>query len=239
MKRNILLFFTLFFFANQVSAQKQLVLDENAEPVSVSGAFNAIEVTDGLDVYISQSDNISMAASTGKKGCGQSIKAEIKDSVLHLSFQSIPGCKFSRSEANAYLSFKELNYIRVSNGSEVTGIGKIEGESLRIQVSSGSDFKGSVEVENLTLNLTGGSDIKISGKAKQVDIENSGASDVKGYGLTAENCNAKASGASDISITVTHLFKASASGASDIYYKGSATLEKLHSSGASTIKKQD
>ena len=68
-----------------------------------------------------------------------------------------------------------------------------------------------------------------------MDIESSGASDVKGYDLVTDECTAKASGASDINITVNKVISANASGASDIYFKGEALIKDMHSSGASTV----
>jgi len=239
MKRIVVLFMLLFPAVEMGFAQKQIVLDEYAEPVTVSGVFNAIQVSDGLEVYLSQSDVVSMAASTGAEGCAKSIAARVEDSVLHLSFEGLPGCKYGRKKAIAYLSFNNLNSISVKNGSEVKLVGIINAESLRIQLSAGSEFDGEVEANDLWLNLADGSDMKISGKAKQVNIESNGASDVDGFELTAENCNVTAGGASDISITVTNLLKASARGASDISYKGNAKLEKVHSSGSSNISKKD
>lgn len=238
MKKFLLLWVVLFSFSAVVHAQNQLVMDENAEPATLPGAFNAIRVTDGIDVFISQSDEIAMAVSAGKD-CGKSIRAVVEDSVLNISFQGAPGCPYLKRRVNVYISFKELNALRISNGSSVTLFGDLIGNVLNLRLSAGSNFKGSFNIQQMNVQLSGGSDAKLSGKAKSLNIETSGASDVKAYGLSADTCLAIASGASDILISVNHLIKANASGASDIYYKGDASLVKLHNSGASTIKKQD
>ena len=113
--------------------------------------------------------------------------------------------------------------------------GTINADSLSLDMSGASDFKGDVKVGNLTLELSGASDAKISGAASTVTIQSSGASDVKGYDLVTEVCNAKASGASDINITVNKELSASASGASDISYKGNGVIKDQHTSGASSV----
>ena len=105
-------------------------------------------------------------------------------------------------------------------------------------MSGASDFKGAVKVNSLKLDLSGASDATISGVATSVTIESTGASDVKGYNLETEVCNARASGASDINITVNKELSASASGASDISYKGTGVIKDQHSSGASSIGKK-
>ena len=88
------------------------------------------------------------------------------------------------------------------------------------------------------MDLSGSSDAAISGSANVLNIESSGASDIKGFGLVTEVCNAKVSGASDINITVNKELNVNASGASDVYYKGTAEVKDKHTSGASSVVKK-
>ena len=116
--------------------------------------------------------------------------------------------------------------------------GNISVQDFSINMSGACSFKGSVSVNTLALNLNGASDVKINGTATAVTIETSGASDVKGYDLVTENCNIKASGASNVNITANKEMIVSASGASDIFYKGNCVIKEIRSSGASTIAKK-
>jgi len=88
------------------------------------------------------------------------------------------------------------------------------------------------------MDLSGASDVTIKGIATTVDIESSGASDVDGYELVTDVCSAKASGASDINITVNKVLNANASGSSDISYKGNAELKEIHTGGSSNVSKK-
>ena len=67
----------------------------------------------------------------------------------------------------------------------------------------------------------------------------SGASDAKLYNLTAKGAILKASGASHVGVTVTEILKASASGASDINYKGNPNVKESNTSGASNIRRRN
>jgi len=96
-----------------------------------------------------------------------------------------------------------------------------------------------VKVSTLDINLNGASDAKISGTAKTVNIKSSGASDVKAFDLVTDVCNANISGASDVNITVNSELTAFATGASDIKYKGNGAIKEKHSSGASSITKEN
>ena len=68
-------------------------------------------------------------------------------------------------------------------------------------------------------------------------MEANGARDFKGYDLVKEICDARASGASDIKITVNKELSDNASGASDVKYKGSGVIRDIKSSGSSSVRK--
>jgi hypothetical protein len=105
-----------------------------------------------------------------------------------------------------------------------------------VEISGGSDFDGKVETDDLDIQASGGSDVDISGKAEKLTIDASGGSDFKGYELASDICNVEASGGSDVHVTVNKELSASASGGSDVYYKGTGLIRELKTSGAS-IKK--
>ena len=127
---------------------------------------------------------------------------------------------------------------RLRGPSNVYVDGVISAGKLSLTLSGASDFKGAIRVGELQLDQNGASDAKITGVvAGLAVIRLSGASDVKGYDLTVESCEASASGASDIRITVNKELKANATGASSVYYKGEGVISESRASGASTIKK--
>jgi hypothetical protein len=110
---------------------------------------------------------------------------------------------------------------------------------LNIKISGASDFKGQLNIGELNVKLSGASDMRLSGNVKNINVECSGASDFKSYDLTSETASIKASGASDVSIAVNKEIIVKASGASNVYYKGDATIKEKHSSGASSISKEE
>ena len=126
----------------------------------------------------------------------------------------------------------------MANLSIIHVSGTIAANSLHLSCSGASNFKGNVKVNDLEMDLSGASDIKISGTAKNVNIETSGASDVSGIGLSSDLCTAKATGASDIEITVNQQLNAHASGASSISFKGDGLIKDMRSSGASKIQRK-
>ncbi|MFL5810265.1 MAG: GIN domain-containing protein, partial [Flavisolibacter sp.] len=73
------------------------------------------------------------------------------------------------------------------------------------------------------------------GASSDLKVDASGGSDFHGYDLVTETCTVEASGGSDIDITVNKELSAEASGASDVSWKGSATVKKVKASGAGSV----
>ena len=237
MKKIIAILF-IFFAVHVAQAQNEIVVDPNASVRTVNGDFNAIKISGGIDLYLSQSDNIAIAVSAAEEKFAAGIKTTIEDGVLKIYYDGDKGWKSKDRKLRVYVSFKTLEKINATGACDVVVQGSIAVNSLALQLSGACDFKGMVKVNTLKLDLSGASDVKISGTANTVDIESSGASDVKGYNLVTDFCNAKASGASDINITVNKELNANASGASDIFYKGSGLKKDIHTSGASTVERK-
>jgi hypothetical protein len=238
MKKTLILFagICLTLFA---VAQKQFVVDPNAEMRILSGSFQNIIVSGGIELYLSQSDKEEIAVSASDEKYIIGIKTVVDNNTLRIYYDADKNWSMRNKHIRAYVSFVNLEKLEASGASDVHVAGMIKVSSLLLKLSGASDFKGEVSLNALTMNLSGASDVNISGTVSVVNIESSGASDVKAYGLTAEICTAKASGASDINITVSKELSAHASGASDISYKGTAVIKEMQSSGASSVGKKN
>ena len=217
------------------SAQKALVNDANAAPRKLNGSFNAIKISGGIDLYLSQYETESLAISASEEKYKDNIKTVVENNTLKIYYDGNGSWNSGNKKLKVYVSFKSLEKLQASGACDVQVAGTINGGSLSLEMSGASDFKGDIKVSNLIVELTGASDAKISGEAKMVTIQSSGASDVKAFELVTDVCNAKASGASDINITVNKELSANASGASGISYKGNGVIKDQHSSGASSI----
>jgi hypothetical protein len=218
-----------------VSAQKT-INDPNAEKRNVSG-FHAIEVGGGIDLFLSQGEE-AVAVSASKNEYRARIKTEVKGGVLKIWYEWNSNLRFdwSNHKLKAYVSFKDIDRLEGSGGSDISVDGSIKVAKLAMEVSGGSDFDGKVETGELNIQASGGSDVRISGKADRLTIDASGGSDFKGYDLASDICNVEASGGSDIQVTVNKELSANASGGSDVYYKGTGLIRDLKTSGSS-IKK--
>jgi hypothetical protein len=221
------------------NAQNDIVVDANASVRTVTGQFDAIKVSGGIDLYLSQSDNIAVAVSASDEDYKDGIKTVVENGTLKIFYEGEKSWNKKDRKLRAYVSFNDLKKIEASGACDVFVIGSVTTNALILHMSGACDFSGMLKVNALDINLSGASDAKISGTAKTVNIKSSGASDIKAYELVTDVCNANLSGASDLYITINSELTASASGASDIKYKGSGVIKEKHSSGASSISKEN
>ena len=236
--KHLLSFLFLVITASSLAAQKT-INDANAEKRTASG-YHAIEVSGGIDLYLS-SGNESVAVSASETKYRDNIIVEVKDGVLKIWYDhkkngNSNGWNVNR-KLKAYVSYKTLNRLSGSGGSDIDVDGNIKSNSFNLQISGGSDFKGKIDATELTINASGGSDVDIAGTARTLNLDVSGGSDVDGYELVTENCTLDASGGSDVNITVNKELNAVASGGSDVSYRGNGSVKDLKSSGSSSIKK--
>ncbi|MEP6950953.1 MAG: head GIN domain-containing protein [Ginsengibacter sp.] len=234
---------TLFIFifaiiCLPVFAQETIINDKNVEVRNVA-IFSGIKVSGGIDVYLSQDDNYSLAVSASEIKYRDNITTEVKNGILVISYNND---HFSMSSGDkklrAYLSFKTLESLEASGACDIIITGTLNANSMLIKLSGACDIKGPVKINDLTVNLSGASTVKISGTAENLNLTASGASDVKNYDFVIQNCVAKLSGASDVRITVNSSISGSASGASSLYYQGNPDKKDVATSGASSISQR-
>lgn len=237
--KKIFLLIAIFFAATNSNAQNDIVVDANASVRTVAGSFDAIKVSGGIDLYLSQSDDMGLAVSASEENYKPGIKTVIEDGTLKIFYDGEKGWIKKNRKLRVYVSFTDLKKIEASGACDVIVVGSIKTTALILQMSGACYFNGMVKVNMLDINLTGASDAKLSGTANTVNIKSSGASDIKAYNLVTDICNANVSGASDLYITINSELTASASGASDIKYKGAAVIKEKRSSGASSISKEN
>jgi len=207
---------------------QKTVNDPNAEKRNVS-RFHGIEVSSGIDLYLSQGQETVVISAVESK-YRDKIKTEVRDGVLKIWYENNWNIAIEHGDKKlrAYVSFKDLDMLGASGGSDIYVDGSISVSKLSLHVSGGSDFEGKVNLNEMKVESSGGSDVKISGNAKNLFVHASGGSDFKGYELTTENCTVDASGGSDVYITVNKELNVTSSGGSDVFYKGNGAIRNLN-----------
>ncbi len=214
----------------------QQVNDPNAELREATN-FHAITLSHAFDVYITQGNEEAVAVSASETKYRDRIKVEVRDGILSISYDNEGKWSTGNKKLKAYVSLKKIDKLTVSGACDVFITGGLKAGDLTINQSGASDLKGKIDVQNLIVDLSGASDMSVTGTATRVTVEANGASDFKGFDLVTDYCDVRASGASDIHITVNKELSAHASGASDVQYKGAAVIKDLKTSGASSVSR--
>ena len=236
MCRSIFLLLVGSFLILTTKAQKTIINDPNAEVRPVKG-FHGIEVSGGINLYLSQGEGETVVVSASDLKWREHIRTDVVDGILKIYLDARNWGR-GNVKIKAYVSFTTLDKLNASGASDVFVDGVITGDNLSIDLNGASDFKGAINVKELLLEQSGASDARVTGVvSEKAEIHSSGASDVKGYDLTIQNCSVHATGASDIRITVKNELTADCSGASTVFYKGDPLIKELKSSGASAVKK--
>jgi hypothetical protein len=219
-----------------LSAQKT-IRDANAVVRSAKG-FHAIEVSSGIDLYLTQGKEEAVAVSASDIEYRDKIKVIVEEGVLKIFYEHQGNWSISwgNRKLKAYVSVINIDKLKASGGADVFVDNEIQSTQLSMHISGGSDFRGKMNATNMELTASGGSDAYISGRAENLTIHANGGSDVHGYDLISDYCKVESSGGSDVHITVNKQISGNASGGSDVYYKGNA-ISNAQKSGGSGIKK--
>jgi hypothetical protein len=231
--KKIILFASLLVSLG-LSAQRT-VRDDNAVNRNAKN-FHAIEISDGIDLYLSQGTEEAVAVSASSSEYRDKIHVDVINGTLKIYYErdrNWGGISWGNRKLKAYVSVKTLDKLYASGGADILIDNELNTNSLSMHISGGSDFKGKLNVKELILDASGGSDANISGRAEQVKIDASGGSDVHAYDFITGTCTVRSSGGSDVHITANKEINANASGGSDIYYKGTASSNTSKSGGGS------
>ena len=183
---------------------------------TINGTYDQIEVSRGLDVYLTQGDSQSISVQADEN-LHDIIKTEIEGNVLKIYAED----NISYSEAQKVaVSFKNILKISASSGSDVYSTNTFNVDAIELNTDSGSDMKLSINARSIDCSSSSGSDLRLSGSATELIATASSGSDIDAYDLKAESSNVKASSGADIKVNTSKVLMAKASSGADISYKG-------------------
>ena len=223
----------------QTFAQDAVMNDANAEKRNLSGSFSAIKVSDGIDLYLSQGNEESIAVSASDPKYLERFKTVVDNGVLKIYYDnsSMIWNSNEKRKLKAYVSFKMLEKLNASSGASVDAKNILNLAYLEMHLTSGSQFTGEVKIGEMTVDQNSGSEINITGSVEKIKVDLSSGAVFKGYDLNAEYCEAKASSGGEARINVNKELAAKASSGGGIKYKGNAAIKDLNVSSGGVVKK--
>ena len=215
---------------NRVNGNRNVVTADR----STSQKFTKINVSTGLDLYLSQGTKNKVTLEADEN-LHDIIITEVNDGVLKIySEKSIWQAKARK----VFVTVKNLEGLTATSGSDVYTEDVLKVETIKVSATSGADIRIALDADTVETSATSGSDIRISGTANNhTSRANSGAS-IEAYKLISKNATVNVSSGADINIYASESINAKASSGGDIDFKGNPReINKKSSSGCSVSAK--
>lgn len=198
---------------------------------TVTGTYDEIEVSRGLDVYLTQGDTESIKVQADEN-LHDIIKTKIEGNVLKIYAEE--NISFSEVQ-KVMVSFKNVSRISASSGSDVFSTNTFNTESIKLETASGSDMTLDINAKSIDCSASSGSDLKVSGSTINLIANASSGSDIDAKGLKAQTTHVEASSGADISVHTTKELYADANSGGDIKYSGNPSKIKKNDSVSGSI----
>jgi len=196
--------------------------------------FNKIEVSRGMNVYITQGETYKIVVKADENLL-DAIETKIDGDVLII--RATENIRNATSK-KVFVTVPNLEEIEASSGSNVYSETKLVFKDLKISGSSGSNVTLEINSETAESSASSGSNIKLKGNTKSFQGKASSGSNIKAEDLTSETCDTKASSGANIWITAKNSFSGDVSSGANIFLYGNPENKNIDkSSGGNVINK--
>ena len=182
----------------------------------ISDNFTEIKISRGLDVYLTQSNEVSIEVQADSN-LHDIIMTEVENNVLRIYADENISYASSRK---VMVSFENIRKITATSGSDVYSTNTIKANNLELSTTSGSDMELDIDTDLVECSSTSGSDLRLSGKTNKLFARATSGSDIKAGNLKARTCEATATSGADIVVNTTLELYAKATSGADIKYHG-------------------
>lgn len=200
--------------------------------------FNKLSVSDMFKVYVTFSETEESVHVESNENMHSVIDIYTTENELNIGLYNnttISGTPV----LNVYIKTVSLDRIRGLGASYIEFENPLVGNTLEVDLEGACMFVGELEVDELVVDILGASEMNLLGNSERFDIRAEGASMMTGFHFATNNLTANLYGASNISLTVNQKLNVTASGASNVYYKGDGLIENQNLSDTSKIMKMD
>lgn len=233
------LFLCLVTLITLAANAQTVISDSNAKPRSITGKFNEVQVSTGVELHLSQSSQTALAVSVSDEQYREGLKTEVENNILKIYYdrqQENP--KFKKGvQLKVYLSVAALEKLNVNSGSSLIIDQVFSFDQCHLDLSSGAIFNGKIKANLLVFNQNSGAVANISGSATVIDLTMSSGALLKGFDLATETCTARASSGANAQLTVTKELRVRISSGAILKYKGNAEKTEIKKSSGGSVQK--
>lgn len=229
MKRNIvkvLFLSTLLIFPAYRSVQGQETRKYDFKD------FSKVEVSHGMHVKITQSDNYSIEVKASERDFKH---LEVDKDGQTLEFTMDHFYNHRQDDIYINITMPKLAALNLSGGSMGQIAMSSGSDNFSSHLSGGSKLKGKIDCGRISIGLSGGSWVGLTGTGGNMKIDGSGGSIFKLKDLAVKNVDAELSGGSQAEINMNGKLNTDQSGGSKITYYGNAVMGDTDFSGGSSV----
>ncbi len=205
------------------------------ETRDVSG-FTGVEVSTGIDVYLSQGDDFEVVVEADEN-LQEVILTELKGDRLVVRTDHV-NIRSARSK-KVHVTLPELTELRISSAGDCVGQTAFRCGDLRLSISSAGDLTLEVDADRIDLDISSSGDARLAGSAAELNASLSSAGDLNAFDLVAGKVDVNVSSAGDARVHATEELRMTASSAGNIYYRGDAEVVHSSRSSAGSIVRRD
>jgi Putative auto-transporter adhesin, head GIN domain len=198
--------------------------------------FNGIDVSGGIDVYVTQDSAFSVKVEIDDN-LQEFIEVYKEGETLRIHQADNTSLNTTSGKIKVYVSAPAYRRLEASGACNIIGQNKLSSTGdLSIDLSGSCDVKMELNAPKVIAGLSGACSIQLKGDTKEFKVEGSGSTDIKCMELLAENVNIDISGAGNAEVYASVKLNVEVSGSGDVKYKGNATVSQSVS-GAGSVKK--
>jgi hypothetical protein len=146
-----------------------------------------------------------------------------------------PGMSVRNATLSADVTVAQLDRLVTVGASRVMLDPALTSPALQLNIAGTSAITGPVTVGQVQATVSGAGTLALSGTVQQLSFSAAGASQLPLAELTVRYLDARLSGASHATVTVTDTVAVQAAGASVLRYRGNPSVTRSQTSGMSSI----
>ncbi len=197
--------------------------------------FSELEINSAFEVKVKKGNKYSFQIN-GKKSDVDDVVIDKTGDVLSMDFKGdIMRSNRKRREINVYIVMPKLDAVQFGNASKVYVSGFNE-DYMDIKLNGAAFADFDVDVNSINAKVEGASKLQLTGSGNRLKVKVSGASSLNAYDFYADVTEVETHNASSAKVYASDHLVINTFGASNVTYKGHATVE-IEKRGSSSVRK--
>lgn len=236
----LVVFLTVILLIGCVPDGRQIVINGSDSVVTqdkpLSG-FDGVSVSQSFHVDIHQGKEFSVLVRVDEQ-LAEYVEVIRQGDTLRIGLNPDYSYTTTNATMQAEVTMPELTGLHLSGSSRATIDGFESGKSLTVEQSGSSSVRGTIRAGDTVVELSGSSRVTLTGAASALTVRASGSSRADLSSFPADSASVKSSGASEVTVSVSDRLQASASGASQVYYRGNPASTRADTSGSASVAQE-